>query len=57
MEPESDSGSLTSGAGPAMKSMATSGGSSGSRIVRNAATSVRPLPAVKDNVKRVMFYC
>ena len=56
MEPESDSGSLTSGAGPAMKSMGT-GGSSGSRIVRNAATSVRPLPAVKDNVKRVMFYC
>ncbi|KAI5055294.1 hypothetical protein GOP47_0030439 [Adiantum capillus-veneris] len=57
MEPESDSGSLTSGVqGPAGRSMAT--GSSGSRSTRTAGvSSVRPLPAVKDNVKRVMFYC
>eukprot|EP00250_Pteridium_aquilinum_P018093 c23937_g1_i1 orf=231-3842(+) len=56
MEPESDSGSLTSGVGPAGRSMAT--GSSGSRSTRTlGGSSVRPLPAVKDNVKRVMFYC
>ncbi|XP_024023541.1 protein argonaute 1 [Morus notabilis] len=57
MEPEtSDSGSMTSGAaaarggmgqGPGARSMRAPGG--------NAA--VRPLPALKDNVKRVMFYC
>jgi eukaryotic translation initiation factor 2C len=55
MEPESESGSVTSGAGPAGRSMGT--GSSGSRTIRTSGTSVRPLPAVKDNVKRVMFYC
>lgn len=56
MEPESDSGSLTSGVGPAGRSMAT--GSSGSRSTRVAAgAAVRPLPALKENVKRVMFYC
>ncbi|XP_024534515.1 protein argonaute PNH1 [Selaginella moellendorffii] len=52
MEPEtSDSGSLTSGAGPGKS---TTTGSSGSRSGR---TGVRPLPPVKDNVKSVMFYC
>ncbi|MCO5572742.1 hypothetical protein L7F22_026501 [Adiantum nelumboides] len=55
MEPESDSGSLTSGAGPAGRTAAT--GSSGSRSTRGPGTTVRPLPAVKENVKRVMFYC
>ncbi|KAI5080699.1 hypothetical protein GOP47_0003882 [Adiantum capillus-veneris] len=56
MEPESDSGSLTSGAGPAGRSAAT--GSSGSRSTRMpGGSTVRPLPAVKENVKRVMFYC
>lgn len=55
MEPESDSGSLSSGVGPAAKSMGTSG--SGSRSGRAPGSTVRPLPAVKENVKRVMFYC
>ncbi|XP_010534204.1 PREDICTED: protein argonaute 1-like [Tarenaya hassleriana] len=48
MEPEtSDSGSMTSG------SVAGRGRTS----TRGASASVRPLPALKDNVKRVMFYC
>lgn len=54
MEPEtSDSGSLASGAaagrGPP---------GSGPRSTRvPGSISVRPLPALKENVKRVMFYC
>ncbi|KAJ7570729.1 hypothetical protein O6H91_01G133100 [Diphasiastrum complanatum] len=56
MDPEnSDSGSLTSGVGGHARSVAT--GSSGSRGVRTGAGNVRPLPAVKENVKAVMFYC
>lgn len=58
MEPEaSDSGSVTSGIGPSVsRSMAT--GSSSSRPTRVVASGlVRPLPALKDNVKKVMFYC
>lgn len=55
MEPESDSGSLTSGVGPAARTIATGG--SGPRSSRAPGTTVRPLPAVKENVKRVMFYC
>ncbi|XP_057858466.2 protein argonaute PNH1-like isoform X2 [Cryptomeria japonica] len=51
MDPEmSDSGSLHSGI-PG-KSVA---GSSATRTATGAA--VRPLPAIKENVKRVMFYC
>lgn len=57
MEPEtSDSGSMTSGAAAGRGGM---GGGGGARSMRapglNAA--VRPLPALKENVKRVMFYC
>ncbi|KAL3716352.1 hypothetical protein ACJRO7_008022 [Eucalyptus globulus] len=58
MEPEtSDSGSVTSGiatgrGGPGMSA-------AGSRSTRapGANAAVRPLPALKENVKRVMFYC
>ncbi|XP_077246982.1 protein argonaute 1A-like [Tasmannia lanceolata] len=54
MEPEtSDSGSLTSGAA------GRGGPPGGARSMRVAAgnANVRPLPALKDNVKKVMFYC
>ncbi|XVF12062.1 hypothetical protein REPUB_Repub08aG0082500 [Reevesia pubescens] len=53
MEPEtSDSGSMTSGT-------AAGRGGAGARSTRGpiASTAVRPLPALKENVKRVMFYC
>ena len=55
MEPEtSDSGSISSDA-----AAGRGGGGGGARSTRapglNAA--VRPLPALKENVKRVMFYC
>ncbi|KAM1026662.1 hypothetical protein TB2_039490 [Malus domestica] len=56
MEPEtSDSGSMTSGA-PGRGGM---GGGMGPRSTRapGANAAVRPLPALKENVKRVMFYC
>ncbi|KAL6281772.1 hypothetical protein ACE6H2_018653 [Prunus campanulata] len=52
MEPEtSDSGSMTSGA--------PGRGGMGARSTRapGANAAVRPLPALKENVKRVMFYC
>ncbi|XP_072967568.1 protein argonaute 1A-like isoform X2 [Typha angustifolia] len=50
MEPEtSDSGSLASGAA------GRGGPQRGSRVSGGGA--VRPLPALKDNVKKVMFYC
>ncbi|CAM6082414.1 unnamed protein product [Calypogeia fissa] len=57
MEPEaSDSGSLPSGIGPAGRTVTT--GSSGARSTRApGGGSVRPLPALKENVKKVMFYC
>ncbi|GMI71480.1 ARGONAUTE 1 [Hibiscus trionum] len=51
MEPEtSDSGSMISG---------SAAGRGGARSTRAPAASaaVRPLPALKENVKRVMFYC
>ncbi|XP_066323051.1 protein argonaute 1C-like isoform X2 [Miscanthus floridulus] len=52
MEPEtSDSGSVASGPagrGPQSASHSTRG---------PGGAAVRPLPALKDNVKRVMFYC
>ncbi|KAK8337586.1 hypothetical protein V6Z11_A09G199300 [Gossypium hirsutum] len=57
MEPEtSDSGSMISGLAAGRGGM---GGSAGPRSTRApvAATAVRPLPALKENVKRVMFYC
>ncbi|KAG0484991.1 hypothetical protein HPP92_009070 [Vanilla planifolia] len=53
MEPEtSDSGSMASAA--AGRTMA-GGGPRSTRAPGSGA--VRPLPALKDNVKRVMFYC
>ena len=55
MEPEtSDSGSMTSGAAAGRGGMGP-----GARTMRapGANAAVRPLPALKDNVKRVMFYC
>ncbi|EEF36112.1 protein argonaute 1 [Ricinus communis] len=57
MEPEtSDSGSMTSGPVGGRGGM---GGGAGARSTRGPAASaaVRPLPALKENVKRVMFYC
>ena len=52
MEPEtSDSGTMASGP-------AGHGPQSASRSTRTpGGAAVRPLPALKDNVKRVMFYC
>lgn len=52
MDPESsDSGSMASGRGPPSGSTA----SRGTRAPGSAA--VKPLPALKDSVKNVMFYC
>ncbi|GJM94278.1 hypothetical protein PR202_ga10909 [Eleusine coracana subsp. coracana] len=49
MEPDtSDSGSMATSRGPP-------GGARSSRVPGSVA--VRPLPALKENVKRVMFYC
>jgi eukaryotic translation initiation factor 2C len=53
MEPEtSDSGSMASGAAT---SRGLPPGVRSARVAGNVA--VRPLPALKENVKRVMFYC
>ncbi|XP_020704040.1 protein argonaute 1B-like, partial [Dendrobium catenatum] len=53
MEPEtSDSGSMASAAAGRASA---AGGSRSTRAPGSGA--VRPLPALKDNVKRVMFYC
>ena len=53
MDPEtSDSGSMASGAAGGGRG---GGGRSTRAPVANAA--VRPLPALKENVKKVMFYC
>lgn len=56
MEPEtSDSGSMTSGTA----GRGGMGGGVGARSTRGpgVGAAVRPLPALKENVKRVMFYC
>lgn len=56
MDPEtSDSGSMTSGAVPGRGGMG--GGVGRSTRAPGANAAVRPLPALKENVKRVMFYC
>lgn len=57
MDPEaSDTGSVTSGLGGANRSQFT--GSTAGRTNRVAGgIAVRPLPPLKENVKRVMFYC
>ena len=56
MEPEtSDSGSMTSGAPSSRAGARTVGGRSTRPPAGGGA--VRPLPDLKDNVKRVMFYC
>lgn len=57
MEPEtSDSGSMTSGAAAGRGGMGPGAGARSTRAPGSSA-AVRPLPALKDNVKRVMFYC
>ncbi|PSR96508.1 Protein argonaute 1B like [Actinidia chinensis var. chinensis] len=57
MEPEtSDSGSMTSAMASARGGMIVGGGARSTRVP-GANAPVRPLPALKDNVKRVMFYC
>ncbi|KAK6794880.1 hypothetical protein RDI58_008333 [Solanum bulbocastanum] len=55
MEPEtSDGGSVTSGAA----GRGVGAGAAGRNTrAPGAGAAVRPLPALKDNVKRVMFYC
>ncbi|XAR53149.1 hypothetical protein NMG60_11021574 [Bertholletia excelsa] len=56
MEPEtSDSGSMSSTAAGRGRGMAS--GARGSTRMPGANVPVRPLPALRDNVKRVMFYC
>ena len=51
MEPDtSDSGSVVSG-------VTTSRGPTGSRSRTAGNVAVKPLPDLKENVKRVMFYC
>uniref|UniRef100_A0A5B7B9T0 Argonaute 1 n=1 Tax=Davidia involucrata TaxID=16924 RepID=A0A5B7B9T0_DAVIN len=57
MEPEtSDSGSMTSAAAGRGGMGVGAGPRSGTRVP-GANAAVRPLPALKENVKRVMFYC
>lgn len=57
MEPEtSDSGSMTSGA-VAGRGMGAGASTGRSTRAPGASAAVRPLPSLKDNVKRVMFYC
>lgn len=54
MEPDtSDSGSMTGGAAGGRGV----GGSARSARVAGANAAVRPLPQLRENVKRVMFYC
>ncbi|CAI9771914.1 unnamed protein product [Fraxinus pennsylvanica] len=54
MEPDtSDSGSMTSGAAGGRGA----GGSARSARVAGANAAVRPLPQLRENVKRVKFYC
>ncbi|KAJ7975336.1 Argonaute family protein [Quillaja saponaria] len=57
MEPDdpSDSGSMASGA-PGRGGMGGGAGPRGTRAPGSGG-DVRPLPALKENVKRVMFYC
>ncbi|KAE9586115.1 putative post-transcriptional gene silencing PAZ-Argonaute family [Lupinus albus] len=56
MEPEtSDSGSMASGAYAAGR--ATGGNATRSTRAPGVNAAVRPLPALRDNVKKVMFYC
>ena len=57
MEPEtSDSGSVTSSAAASRGGVGPGGGARSTRAP-GSNVNVRPLPALKDNVKRVMFYC
>ncbi|GAB2225433.1 hypothetical protein Droror1_Dr00006225 [Drosera rotundifolia] len=57
MEPEnSDSGSMTSGA-PGARGGPSAAPAGRSTRFAAASAAVRPLPPLKENVKRVMFYC
>lgn len=53
----SDSGSTTSGVGGGRGPAGPGGAASRSTRGPAAGATVKPLPAIKDNVKRVMFYC
>ena len=56
MEPDtSDSGSMNSGA-PSSRAGGRPAGGRGTRPPAGGG-AVRPLPALKDSVKKVMFYC
>lgn len=58
MEPEtSDGGSVTSGAAAGRGGGAGVAGRNTRAPGAGVGAAVRPLPALKDNVKRVMFYC
>ncbi|KAK6921362.1 Protein argonaute, Mid domain [Dillenia turbinata] len=58
MEPEtSDSGSMTSGAAAGRGGTGMGAGPTRTTRVPVGGAAVRPLPALKENVKRVMFYC
>ncbi|KAK4765797.1 hypothetical protein SAY87_007439 [Trapa incisa] len=58
MEPEtSDGGSMISGPPGRGGHGATGSGSRSTRPAGAASTTVKPLPTLKENVKRVMFYC
>ncbi|XP_052183641.1 protein argonaute 1 [Diospyros lotus] len=57
MEPEtSDSGSMSSAAAAGRGGPVVGAGARSTRLP-GVNAPVRPLPALKDNVKRVMFYC
>lgn len=51
----SDTGSATSGIGANRTQVTGSTAARTNRVAGN--TAVRPLPPLKENVKRVMFYC
>lgn len=58
MEPQtSEGGSVTSGANAGRGFGGGVGSSGRGTRAASANAAVRPLPALKENVKRVMFYC
>lgn len=59
LEPEnSDSGSYNSMAGGSSKQLSSESGAARSiSSTRAGGSLVRPLPSLKDSIKRVMFFC
>ncbi|KMZ67758.1 Protein argonaute 1A [Zostera marina] len=58
MEPDnSDTGSMTTAAAPGGRGGPAAGAGRGGARAPLATVAVRPLPALRDNVKKVMFYC